>query len=289
VCALTKWDTWINIQKVYIVTDHQSIEYWATEHLGTPGGPSSRRGRWHELFSRFTLEVIYVPGATNVVADCLSRWAYPASQGLNDVAIHGSRKDDEEAEKILKEEFEREHEDHENDQDEAESSHGNDAMLAPLTRSARRLLDEQECLGNATPEATTRPKHKERVSEPTTPIPVDLPFDRRVRAPVPEHGVQPFPPQPNQPPHDASSSYNAPSPSFPPQPLPIENPASVSTGPCMDRDWSPHYHECPKWQSQCISTQTEGSDWPPGVTVLAGKMSLDGYLCIPTALTHTHF
>ena len=43
-----------------------------------------------------------MPGKTNEVADCLSRWAYPASKALFDVSKHGSWQD-----KVEVEEFER--------------------------------------------------------------------------------------------------------------------------------------------------------------------------------------
>jgi hypothetical protein len=38
------------------------------------------------------LAVVYIPGKDNVVADALSRWAYPASSAREDVSFHGSVK-----------------------------------------------------------------------------------------------------------------------------------------------------------------------------------------------------
>ena len=55
---------------------------------------SGRRARWHEQLSKFDLGVVYIPGEDNVVADALSRWAYPASKAFADVSIHGSEEDD---------------------------------------------------------------------------------------------------------------------------------------------------------------------------------------------------
>ena len=46
----------------------------------------------------------YLPGKDNVVADGLSRWAYPASQAGPDVCWHGTKQDQEEMSKILAEE-----------------------------------------------------------------------------------------------------------------------------------------------------------------------------------------
>ena len=59
-----------------------SLEDWATEDLKTVGGPSPRQARWHELFSKFDVHVVYTLGPVNRVADFLSRWAYPANQAL---------------------------------------------------------------------------------------------------------------------------------------------------------------------------------------------------------------
>ena len=54
------------------------------------GGPSPRQARWHELFSKFDLHVVYNPGPVNPLGDFLSRWAYPANPALGDVSIHGT-------------------------------------------------------------------------------------------------------------------------------------------------------------------------------------------------------
>ena len=82
VLALLKWASWIGLQPILILTDHKSLESWATETLDTLSGPAGRRSRWHELFSKFDLTVAYIPGKDNVVADALSRWAYPASKAF---------------------------------------------------------------------------------------------------------------------------------------------------------------------------------------------------------------
>ena len=51
-------------------------------------GPLGRRGRWHEFLSRYNIVVVYKPGKDNVVADGLSRWAYPAGEA-DDTNFHG--------------------------------------------------------------------------------------------------------------------------------------------------------------------------------------------------------
>ena len=63
---------------------------WATESLKTVGRPSPRQARWHELFSKCDVHVVYTPGPVNPVAHSLSRWAYPANPALGDVSIHGA-------------------------------------------------------------------------------------------------------------------------------------------------------------------------------------------------------
>ena len=104
VSALEKWASWIGFQQVLVLTDHRSLEHWATEVLGTPTGPSGRRARWHLLLSQFDIQVGYIPGKDNTVADVMSRYAYPASKGLQDVSFHGNEEDDDDIEKIIAQE-----------------------------------------------------------------------------------------------------------------------------------------------------------------------------------------
>jgi hypothetical protein len=90
VVALRKWAGWIGFQPVVVKTDHRSLESWTTELVDTPSGPRGRRARWHETLSQFNLQVEYVPGPDNFIADALSRWAYPATSAREDVSFHGS-------------------------------------------------------------------------------------------------------------------------------------------------------------------------------------------------------
>ena len=73
VLALQKWESWIGLQPVLVLTDHQAIEAWAKEVLDAPSGPVGRRSRWHQIFSKFDLSVGYIPGKNNQIADVLSR------------------------------------------------------------------------------------------------------------------------------------------------------------------------------------------------------------------------
>ncbi len=74
------------------------------ETLSPLGGTPGRRARWHQKLSRFNITVAHVPGKDNVEADALSRWAYRASQNLNDISFHGSKEDDDEMKRIIEEE-----------------------------------------------------------------------------------------------------------------------------------------------------------------------------------------
>ena len=43
ILALQKWETWIGLQPVLVLTDHQALESWTKEVLDTPSGPIGRR------------------------------------------------------------------------------------------------------------------------------------------------------------------------------------------------------------------------------------------------------
>ena len=101
ICALRKWSGHIGLQPVVVCTDHQSLKSWHKEHVDTPSGPAARRARWHETFAKFDLSVVYVPGKDNTVADCLSRWAYPAGKAWMDISSHGDAEETEEAKRII--------------------------------------------------------------------------------------------------------------------------------------------------------------------------------------------
>jgi hypothetical protein len=105
VASLRKWAGWVGFQPVLVKTDHRSLENWVSENIDTPSGPRGRRARWHETLSQFNLEVQYIPGKDNTVADAMSRFAYPASSSREDVSFHGSARADAEVRKLIEQEI----------------------------------------------------------------------------------------------------------------------------------------------------------------------------------------
>ena len=102
ICALRKWAGHMKLQPIVVCTDHQSLQSWHKEHVDTPSGPAFGRARWHETLAKFDLSVVYVPEKDNTVADCMSRWMYPASKGMVEVSAHGVEEETEEAKQIIK-------------------------------------------------------------------------------------------------------------------------------------------------------------------------------------------
>jgi len=104
VLALQKWESWIGLQPILVLTDHKALESWTKELLDTPSGPIGRRLRWQQLFSKFDLSVGYIPGKENEICDILSRWAYPACQAFRETSKHGTEQERAEMEEIMRQE-----------------------------------------------------------------------------------------------------------------------------------------------------------------------------------------
>ena len=77
------------------------MQSWHKEHVDTPLGRAAGRAQLHETFAKLDLSVVYVPGKDNTVADCLSRWAYPAGKAWMDISSHGDAEETEEAKRII--------------------------------------------------------------------------------------------------------------------------------------------------------------------------------------------
>ena len=67
--ALLKWEDKLLGQKITVVTDHKALEFFKTQKR-----LNNRQVRWMEFLARFDLDITYVKGDTNLVADTLSRY-----------------------------------------------------------------------------------------------------------------------------------------------------------------------------------------------------------------------
>jgi hypothetical protein len=93
--CLLRWESWIGNREVTVMSDHEALKHWHEEVWNTPAGPAGRRARWHEVFSRFNLIILYQAGKDATVPDAMTRWAYPA--GLSqECSKHGSLADKQE-------------------------------------------------------------------------------------------------------------------------------------------------------------------------------------------------
>lgn len=67
--ALLKWEDKLIGYKINVVTDHEALTFFQTQRK-----LSSRQMRWMEYLARFDIEITYIKGVTNKVADVLSRY-----------------------------------------------------------------------------------------------------------------------------------------------------------------------------------------------------------------------
>ncbi len=77
--AMKAWRHYLSGKKFKILTDHQSLQYIKSSKMAT-----GRQQRWAAEFSEFEFEIGYAPGATNVVADALSRSAAGGPPDMED-------------------------------------------------------------------------------------------------------------------------------------------------------------------------------------------------------------
>jgi hypothetical protein len=66
--ALKKWQSDLLGSPIYVYTDHKTLE-----NLNSQKDLSRCQLRWQEFLSQYKLNIIYIPGPDNTVADALSR------------------------------------------------------------------------------------------------------------------------------------------------------------------------------------------------------------------------
>jgi hypothetical protein len=67
--ALLEWKDKLLGRKIFVVTDHKALEFFKTQRR-----LNSQQLCWMEFLARFDLDIKYVKGETNLVADALSRY-----------------------------------------------------------------------------------------------------------------------------------------------------------------------------------------------------------------------
>jgi hypothetical protein len=66
-CALKKWRSNLLGIPIFVYTDHRTLQ-----NFDTQCNLSHRQLRWQELMSQYDMQIVYIPGEDNTVADALS-------------------------------------------------------------------------------------------------------------------------------------------------------------------------------------------------------------------------
>ena len=290
ILALEKWQSWIGLQPVLVLTDHKAIESWAKEVLDTPSGPLGRRSRWHQMLSKYDLTVGYIPGKDNSIADILSRWAYPASQAYRDTNKHGSEEDREQMREMI----------------EQERAEERECMVIRLKNPpmqpndyvrGRQVSGIRKRTGtkDPVPSKFTFKKPLGTPAESTPPAGSSL---RRAGTGTAGTGVE-------------GTRESTPDFQNEPEPGVEERPGRFSEGEqpgegdvlggqptCSSTqegtvtfqevhllDWTAEYESCPIWSETWKATlEPYQLNWPKGIHVTKGRMFLNDKLCIPEAI-----
>jgi hypothetical protein len=279
ITALEKWESWIGLQPVLVLTDHQSLEAWTREVLDTPGGPVGRRARWHLIFSRFNLEVGYIPGKHNTIADILSRWAYPASQAYRDISKHGSAKDKEDMDKIIQQEREDEMTCMHIFQGDPAHRPKNVLVRGVVTRSGKKVEPEEDRLdasgrgteGGAGPGGTNTPAdhHSPGPRVQSSENKEDSSSDTGMGIGIPNSVA-------NAQSETRENSHNIGNGE-------VDPPTDVTflgKAPLCESDWGEAYPNCPTWGPYWEATK-QLTGWPRGIKVFGHHMFFEEKLCVP--------
>ena len=250
-------------------------------------GPSGRRARWYQKLSQFRLSVQYIKGKDNVVADALSRWAYPASQAGGDVSMHGTLQDAEEKEDILAEEKREERDCKKVTINMVEGEYQQRFKMMEREfglEEERRVEQEMKVIapiGGRTSESSggeEQPLEEEELrfqfaSRPGEGSSKDFQRGRSKAQRSAEPGVgtpevQPGADEPRGPPQEARFQFKRP---------------SVNV---MDEDWDGRYAESVWWKDWWERTKGDRNvRWPEGVRLWRGKMYYKERLCVPEGVS----
>ena len=271
IVALQKWSSWIGLQPVLVLTDHQTLKDWYTENIDTPCGPVNRRARWLQTLSKFDLSVGYIPGKENTIADVLSRWAYPASEAFLDVSKHGSSKDVEELREILS----------------REKSEEKDCMLIrlrhePITPPLRDVRVTTRLGKN-----TQGTNDSEKMAECTRLAEEGGEEHPTMEACVPSESAE----------GNTFSGASDSNSSTDPPPLsderqnpdigpgqPLEGVFQNLRGAVWEDNWDEAYFTCPKWKETYTLLHGEKVSWPEGFKIFGDEIYFEERLCIPLSL-----
>ena len=255
VCALEKYASVIGLQPVLILTDHRTLESWQKRAMDTPSGMSGRRARWHERLSRFDLQVQYVPGASNTIADGMSRWAYPASKAYADISIHGDAETDQEARKIIEEE---------RLEDAQFPAPGNSVSVSVVTRSGR-ILDP--CATDSELPKIPSLSSGSQLNVTSAEPPILLTGETNLNS-----GDLSL----------ISSERDGPANSMPTN---LTLSSSLTEKGAMMEDWSCYYSTDPTWKNWWKTVHDSTEEWPDGVQLQGNKLIWNGKECVPCDLT----
>ena len=291
VSALRKWAGWIGFQPVLILTDHKSLEDWVKEKMDTPSGPAGRRARWHETLSKFDLQVQYLPGKENVVADALSRFAYPACKAFQDASFHGSAQARLEMKEIIAQEL-------------AEgrtlglitskpAEPGPRLMLIAGTVSRPDRIPPHRVYAITRGGARTsgdKPEQPEASEEsPGTPEGTDQGVPESPEINSDEERGPPLVPAASSPSQEDIPETTGPTEvdeygnevnQSPRQPG-GRAPQPEGVAPSTPATWPASYEASPHWGPRWTAARTPGMEWPEGVRLHGERMLWDGKVCVP--------